>query len=354
MAAAKAELSRTLAELQRGIDLRWHTGAQLFASVGDSAVDLVLGEARPEVPMTSATIVEWASATKAVTCCSVALLWERAAFDLDDPVCQYVPEFGAMGKDGVTVRHLLTHTAGLTDPVNRIMPFGEAVAALCAAPLVDGWTPGARRAYCSAGMWILAELVARQVGRPFGTFVREEIFEPLGMVDCWIGMPAEVFRASRERIAVMPGFAASGTEEWVTWGRPTGGGHGPIGQLGRFYRSLLERRLLSSPVIEAMTARHLAEVYDERLDATVDWGLGFCLSSSYRGHGYGPHASRSAFGHGGRNWCVAFADPAFDLAAAVYWNGVVDAATHAERQHHLLGVLYEDLGLAPTRRMPQH
>jgi CubicO group peptidase (beta-lactamase class C family) len=151
----------------------------------------------------------------------------------------------------------------------------------------------------------------------------------------------------------MPGFAASGTEEWVTWGRPTGGGHGPIGQLGRFYRALLERRLLSSPVIEAMAARHLSKVYDERLDATVDWGLGFCLASSYRGHGYGPHASGRAFGHGGRNWCVAFADPASELAAAVYWNGRVDAATHAERQHRLLGVLYEDLGLAPTRRLPE-
>jgi CubicO group peptidase (beta-lactamase class C family) len=155
---------------------------------------------------------------------------ERAAFDLDDPVFHYVPEFAAQGKEGITVRHLLTHTAGLTDPVDGVMPFGDAVAAVCGAPLVDGWTPGARRAYCSAGMWILSELVARRAGRPFAAFVREEIFEPLGMVDCWIGMPAEVFQACRDRIAVMPGFAASGTEEWVTWGRPTGGGHGPIGQ----------------------------------------------------------------------------------------------------------------------------
>lgn len=325
--------------------LGWHTGAQLFASIGEADVDIAFGQARPGVSMTRSTIVEWASATKAVTCCSIAKLWERTAFELDDPVCQYVPEFAARAKEGVTVRHLLTHTAGLTDPVDRVMPFADAVAAVCAAPLVEGWTPGTRRAYCSAGMWILAELVARRVGRPFDVFVREEIFEPLSMVDCWIGMPADVFRACRDRIAVIPGFAASGTEEWVTWGRPTGGGYGPIGQLGRFYRALLERRLLSSPVIEAMTARHLVKVYDERLNATVDWGLGFCLASSYRGHGYGRHASPRAFGHGGRNWCVAFADPAHDLAAAVYWNGSVDAATHAERQYRLLSVLYEDLGL---------
>lgn len=353
MATAKTAMTRKRAELERGIELGWHTGAQLFTSVGEAAIDLALGEARPGVAMTPATIVEWASATKAVTSCSVALLWERAAFDLDDPVCQYVPEFAARGKQRVTVRHLLTHTAGLTDPVDRVMSFGDAVAAVCAAPLVDGWSPGDRRAYCSAGMWILAELVARRARRPFGGFVREEMFEPLGIVDCWIGMPAEVYQACRDRIAMMPRFAASGTMEWVTWGRPTGGGHGPIGQLGRFYRALLERRLLSSPVIEAMTARHLVQAYDERLDETVDWGLGFCLASSYRGHGYGPYASGRAFGHGGRNWCVAFADPTFDLAAAGYWNGPVDAATHAERQHRLLGVLYEDLGLATAQRLPR-
>ena len=105
--------------------------------------------------MTPATIVEWASATKAVTSCAVALLWESAAFDLDDPVCRYVPEFAARAKQGITVRHLLTHTAGLTDPVDRVMPFEVAVAAVCAAPLVDGWTPGRRprTARPACGSW---------------------------------------------------------------------------------------------------------------------------------------------------------------------------------------------------------
>jgi CubicO group peptidase (beta-lactamase class C family) len=113
----------------------------------------------------------------------------------------------------------------------------------------------------------------------------------------------------------------------VTWGRPTGGGHGPIGELARFYAALLDQRLLSAPVVEAMTTRQLCGVYDERLDAVVDRGLGFMLASSYAGHSYGPHASRRAFGHGGRNWCVAFADPAHGLATGVYWNGRADGAT---------------------------
>jgi CubicO group peptidase (beta-lactamase class C family) len=296
--------------------------------------------------MTPATLVEWASATKPVTCSAAALLWQRGLFDLDDPVCRHFPEFAANGKEAVTVRHLLTHTGGLTDPVPHVVPWDEAVAAVCRAPLVEGWVPGARCAYNSVAMWIVAGLVARLSGQPFARFVRAEIFEPLGLLDSWIGMPVEVFRAYGDRIVVVPGFARSGTEAWATWGRPTGGGHGPIGQLGRFYAALLEHRLLSAPVVEAMTTRHLCGVYDETLHAVVDRGLGFMLGSSYPGQSYGPYASRRAFGHGGRSWCVAFADPAYGLAAAVYWNGQVDHATQAERQPALLTALYRDLDLA--------
>lgn len=340
-------LARARAELERGMALGWHTGAQLYAALhGQTVADFAIGEARPGRPMTPATVVEWASATKAVTCSALALLWQRGLLDLDDPVCRHLPAFAAAGKEAVTVRHLLTHTGGLRDPVDDGMPFAEAVAAVCRAPLVAGWVPGARCAYNSVAMWAVAALVARLSGRPFHEFVRAELFAPLGLRDSWIGMPTAVFRAYGDRLAAVPGFAASGTEAWVTWGRPTGGGHGPIGELGRFYAALLDRRLLGAPTVEAMTARHLCGVYDEKLKAVVDRGLGFLLGSSYTGHGYGPHASRRAFGHGGRNWCVAFADPKYGLAVGVYWNGRADGATQAERQPALLAALYQDLNLA--------
>jgi CubicO group peptidase (beta-lactamase class C family) len=339
-------LAHIHSEIERGIKLGWHSGVQVFASIrGETLIDLGVGESRPGIPMTPLTVVEWGSATKAVTCSAAMLFWQRGLIDLDDPVSRYIPEFASAGKEAVTIRHLLTHMGGLSDPVNDIMPFREAVAAICRAPLVEGWIPGTRCAYNSVGMWIIAELVVRLSGLSFDRFVRDEIFEPLHLNDSWIGMPVEVFSAYGDRIAVIPGVPLSGTQEWVTWGRPTGGGHGPIGQLGRFYAALLGHQLLSAPVLEAMTARHLCGVYDEKVAAVVDRGLGFSLGSSYLGHSYGPYASRRTFGHGGRNWCVAFADPTYSLAAAVYWNGVVDGATHGERQHEFLAALYKDLNI---------
>jgi CubicO group peptidase (beta-lactamase class C family) len=344
---ASLVLAGARADLERGMDLGWHTGAQLYASLkGETVADFAVGEGRPGMPMSPSTLVEWGSATKAVTCSAAALLWQRGLFDLDDPVCRHIPEFAVNGKETVTIRHLLTHTGGLSDPVGEIMPWDEAVAAVCNAPLVDGWVPGKRCGYNSVAMWAVATLVVRLTGRGFADFVRAEIFEPLGLIDSWIGMPLDAYRAYGHRFAVVPGFALSGTEEWVTWGRPTGGGHGPIGDLGRFFAALLEHRLLSAPVLEAMTTRHLCSVYDETLRATVDRGLGFQLGSSYAGHSFGPHASHRAFGHGGRNWCQALADPEHRLAVAVYWNGRLDNRAHAERQPRLLAAVYEDLGLA--------
>ena len=337
------DLARTQREVVRGMELGWHTGAQVYASVqGETVADFAVGEARPGVPMTTTTLVEWASATKAVTCSAAAYFWQRGWFDLDDPICQHIPEFAAADKEAVKFRHLFTHTGGLSDVVDTFVPFKQAVAAICQAPLEEGWVPGERCGYNSVSMWIIAELIVRLSGTSFAQFVRTKFFEPLGLDDSWIGMPPERFRTYGAQIAMIPGFALSGTEAWVTWGRPTGGGHGPIGQLGRFYAALLEHRILSAPVVEAMTTRHLCGVYDEKLKAVVDRGLGFMLGSSYPGHMYGPHASSRAFGHGGRNWCVAFADPAYGLAAAVYWNGRLDGP---ERQPALLAALYEDLGL---------
>ncbi|MBV7334262.1 beta-lactamase family protein [Chloroflexi bacterium TSY] len=341
------KIPHTQAEIKRTTELGWQTGVQVYASIkGETVVDFGTGEARPGVSMTSETLVEWGSATKAVTCSAVALLWQRGLIDLDDPICLHIPEFATAGKEAVTIRHLLTHTGGISEVVREIMPYQEAIDEVCRAPLKEGWAPGTRCAYNSVAMWALAEVVARLSNLSFDGFVRVEFFEPLGLHDSWLEMPDEKFSEYGERIAVMPEFALSGTKEWVTWGRPTGGGHGPIGQLGRFYAALLNRQILSAPVVEAMTARHQCGVYDETLDATVERGLGFMQKSSYPGHAYGPYASDRAFGHGGRNWCVAFADPAFDLAAAVYWNGRVDGDTHAERQPKLLDALYQDLGIS--------
>src|SRR5581483_10385650 len=104
---------------------------------------IAIGEARPGVPMTSDTLMLWLSATKPVTAVCVAQLWERGGLGLDDRVMQHIPEFGVGGKDAITIRHLLTHTAGIRAAASNSSrsPWDETIAKICASKIEPGWVP---------------------------------------------------------------------------------------------------------------------------------------------------------------------------------------------------------------------
>lgn len=91
-----------------------HVGAQLAVVLdGELVLDTATGVARPGVTMDSATIVPWMSSTKVVTAICLLQLWERGDVGLDDRVADHLDAFGGLGKEEITIRHLLTHTAGL-------------------------------------------------------------------------------------------------------------------------------------------------------------------------------------------------------------------------------------------------
>ena len=95
------------AAIERGIEEGLHLGAQASVSLrGRSVAELAIGEARPGVPMSVDRLIIWWSMTKPTVAVSIARLWERAALELDDQVVRYIPEFGAQGKDRITIRHL--------------------------------------------------------------------------------------------------------------------------------------------------------------------------------------------------------------------------------------------------------
>src|SRR4029079_11759951 len=114
-----------LAVLVDGIARGLQPGAMLYASIdGKPVADLAVGEARAGTPMTTDSLVIWFSMTKPSVAVSIAQQWERGNLELDDPVVRFLPEFGVHGKDTITLRHLLTHTAGIRggDSVSSTAP----------------------------------------------------------------------------------------------------------------------------------------------------------------------------------------------------------------------------------------
>lgn len=371
-------LPQTIARLETGIAAGLHLGAQLYVSRdGETVADLAVGEARPGRPLAKDDLALWLSSTKPTAAVAFAVLWEAGAVGLDDPVARFVPEFAVGGKEGVTLRHLLTHTSGI-----RMLDVGwpreswdEVIARIAKRKLEPRWEPGRKAGYHMASSWfVLGEVVRRVDGRPYDAFVREEVLAPLGMDDSWVGMPPERWAEYGDRIVPMfntevphaprsdggsPPEHRWHREEWVVRPSPGGNGRGPVRELGLFYESLLAGgvspktgvRVLTPQTVEAMTARHRVGLYDHTFRHVMDWGLGFIVNSAiYEEPGlpyaYGPHASRRTYGHSGYRSSTAFADPEHRLVVALATNGTPADEDHLERMEGLCAAIYEDLGLA--------
>ncbi|MFG1621786.1 serine hydrolase domain-containing protein [Kribbella sp. NPDC049227] len=185
---------------------------------GRPVVDLWGGVADSQTgrPWNEDTIVEVASTTKGATAICAHLLAQRGELDLDAPVVDYWPEFGANGKEEIPVRWLLSHQAGLP-VVDGPLTFDEACAwdpvirALEAQkPL---WQPGTEHVYHSVTFgYLIGELVRRISGKSLGTFFADEVAGPLGL-SAWIGLPEE-----QEGKAAKIDYAAPFTLEEMTEG----------------------------------------------------------------------------------------------------------------------------------------
>ena len=131
-----------------------------------------------------------------ISAMSVLMLHERGAIDVDAPMASYWPEFSANGKEGVLVRHVLGHTAGLAsfeDPPDDLLMFDWQACCENLAGQAPSWKPGDGSGYHAETQgWLLGELVRRVDGRSLGNFFREEVAEPLSL-DLHLGLADEHF-----------------------------------------------------------------------------------------------------------------------------------------------------------------
>jgi CubicO group peptidase (beta-lactamase class C family) len=173
-------------------------GLELGASVavtrdGESVVDLWAGDADPRgTAWDRDTIVNVYSTTKTMAAISVLILADRGEVDLDAPVARYWPEFAQGGKEGVLVRHVMSHSAGLSGFEPKLETAEELYDwdAICGrlAAQTPWWEPGSRSGYHAVTQgYLQGEIVRRVVGKSIGTFFREEIATPLG-ADFHIGL----------------------------------------------------------------------------------------------------------------------------------------------------------------------
>jgi len=193
-AAVQRTLERLVAE---GREI----GVQVCAYLGEEkVVDCWAGLADPttERAVDADTLFNVFSVSKAVTATAAHIQAERGLIDYDAPVARYWPEFGQAGKGEVTVRHVLSHVSGVLRMPPEVTPelmcdWDWMVGRIAAMPGL--YPAGSRSSYQSMTFgWLIGEIVRRTdpKARDFGRFVREEIAEPLGCTDLWLGIPDAV------------------------------------------------------------------------------------------------------------------------------------------------------------------
>jgi len=183
------------AKLESGEDL----GASLAVHIdGDMVVDLWGGwadEART-VPWTENTITNVFSTTKTMTALAALVLVDRGELDLDANVAAYWPEFAARGKAGIKVRHLLSHTSGVSGwdqpvTIDDLYDWDKSTAMLAAQ--APWWEPGTASGYHALTYGhLIGEVIRRITGQRLGEFFAAEVAGPLG-ADFHIGLPPSEF-----------------------------------------------------------------------------------------------------------------------------------------------------------------
>lgn len=323
---------------------------------GETVVDLWSGVADKDGQQAwhSDTILNLFSCTKTFTAVTALQLVAEGKLELDAPVARYWPEFAAAGKDKITLRHLLSHQAGL--PALRQMLPAEALydwQAMTTALAAEQpwWALGEGHGYAPITYgWLVGEVLRRVEGRGPGESIVARTATPLGL-DFHVGLADEEFDrvatisrgkgnvgdAAAQRLlkTMMSEPAAMSTRaftnppsimtstnkpEWRRMQQPAANGHGNARSLAGFYSGLLDGRLLESELLDELTREH-AVGDDKTLLTRTRFGLGCMLDQpevANATYGMGPRA----FGHPGAGGSIGFADPERDVAFGFVTNNL--------------------------------
>lgn len=324
-----------------------YPGAQIaIARHGKLGVFRTFGEARIGAAATPATAESlWLlySQTKMVTAAALWQLVDQGALSFADRVADHLPEFARHGKGEVTIFQLLTHQGGF--PNAQVSPevwsdHGKLREAVCDFTLE--WTPGTQTVYhSSAAHWVAAVLIEALTGRDYRAVIRQDLLDPLGIGDLFVGVPPEAQARCADMHALEDGrmiALASNTPAFRAAGVPGGGGYATAAAMAAFYQMLLADgtlngvRVLSPRVVQYATRNHSGERPDGPSGVAMHRGM----TPATRGttptvRGLGTIAPPATFGHGGAGSSYSWGDPESGLSFTYVSNARLADPWHSRR-----------------------
>jgi CubicO group peptidase (beta-lactamase class C family) len=290
------------------------------------------------------------SASKMVTAMLVHLCDERRLLHLDDPVAMYVPGFGEHGKHRITIRHVLTHRAGIPHIPPQFADVGllerpsEIISLL--AQQKPRWRAGQRLAYHAlTGGFVLGAIVEQVTGKGLRDVMRDEILAPLKFdafnfgvpqerihevaVNAFTGPPvlpplSQILKRALS-VHVLEAVRASNDPRFLTSVVPAGNIVSTANEASRFMQLLLNGgeldgvRVFEQRTIKRAVAEQTFFELDLTMGAPIRYSMGFILGARLASP-YGIGTPR-AFGHLGFTNVFVYADPTRDIAVALMTSG---------------------------------
>ena len=352
-------------------------GDELGASVavdldGETVVDLWGGyrDVERTTPWTEDTIVNGWSTTKTVLALAALMLVERGELDVYAPVGDYWPEFSAHGKKNIEVRHLLSHTSGVSgwDPpfsIKDMYDWETSTERLAAQ--APWWEPGTASGYHANNQGhLVGEVIRRITGKTFKKFVAEEIAGPLG-ADYQIGAresdwdrvapvvpppPPDADPRALDPESVMvktytgpvASAKAANSPEWRKADLGALNGHSNARGLLTVMRTMSLGgeaggvRLLSPKTIDLMFDQQ-SNGLDLVLMTEFRFGIGYCLGSPLI-----PYVPEGAFYWGGWGGSMIVMDPARRLTISYMMNRMAPGILGSDRAESYIRAVYDAAG----------
>jgi CubicO group peptidase (beta-lactamase class C family) len=310
-----------------------HGAAVAIAHKGEVRLEHYEGIAGPGLPVDADVLWPLASISKLYTATMIARLIELGELTLSTRVQTILPRMAEGGREQITLRQLLTHTAGFayeSPEMPKLMakqtPLSEIVDEAYERPLV--FPPGSDQLYSDLGFAVAGRVASVATKRDFSDLIRELVLEPAGLNQTFMPPPAGEY----ERIAYVTGSFAEGTPGAMynsafarELAHPAFGTVATLRDLlafGQLFTPHAERSILSGAAIRTMVSDQTGGDYPgERVfpvkGVIHPWGLGFMI----KGRAGTPElVSPGSFGHAGASGCILWIDPALDLVIAFVSN----------------------------------
>jgi CubicO group peptidase (beta-lactamase class C family) len=181
------------------------------------------------VPVTPITKFRIGSVTKQFVASAILKLQEEGRINISDPLTKFIPDFPR--GDEVTIHHLLTHTSGIHSFTNRPDFLKYATMGTTTQEMVDtikagiyDFNPGENFQYNNSGYFLLGYIIEKITGKPYGQYLKETFFEPLGMTHTGVHTSTSILENEATGYAI----GSNGFEKALDWDMSRAGGAGAL------------------------------------------------------------------------------------------------------------------------------